>query len=297
MTEQKTIAVLLRLASDPRPPVRLSTEGARIRSRGVRQIPNPADLTALEEALALAAPLKATVTVFGFGDRRLDDLLRLGLSLGATRAVRLGGEGVERGDAAANARLLARALLIIDPILFISGDRMVDRGDDPAPALAAALRGLPLVSRVVAASLKADAMELLRKSDRGGRQRVRSPLPCALLVAEEAREVSYPPLEAVMASLETKVELWGLPELGLPEHAIGKGGAYLQAGRFVTPRPDPIRTTTPDAALPTFERIVSLLSGGLAPREGKIHQGSTDDAVNGLMRLFASAGLIPQETP
>ena len=296
MTEQKTIAVLLRLASDPRPPARLSTEGARIRSRGIRQIPNPADLTALEEALALAAPLKATVTVFGFGDRRVDDLLRLGLSLGAARAIRLGGEGLERGDAAANAKLLARALQIINPTVFLTGDRLVDRGDDAAPALAAALRNLPAVSRVLTTVCKADSVEVLRKSDRGGRQRVRSPLPCALLVAGEAREVSYPPLEAVMASLEAKVEVWGLPELGLPEHAIGKAGSYLEAGRFITPRPDPIRVSTPDATLPAFERIISLLSGGIAARSGKMHHGSTIDAVDGLMKVFASAGLLPEGT-
>ena len=296
MTEQKTIAVLLRLASDPRPPARLSTEGARIRSRGIRQIPNPADLTALEEALAMAAPLKATVTVFGIGDKRVDDLLRLGLSLGATRAVRLGGEGVDRGDVAANAKLLARALLIIGPAIFLTGDQLADRGDDAAPALAAALRNLPAVSRVLATLCKADSVEVLRKSDRGGRQRVRSPLPCALLVAGEAREVSYPPLEAVMASLEAKVEVWGLPELGLPEHAIGKAGSYLEAGRFIIPRPDPIRVATPDATLPAFERIISLLSGGIAARGGKMHLGSANDAVNGLMKVFASAGLLPEAT-
>jgi len=296
MTEQKTIAVLLRLANDPRPPARIATEGARIRSRGIRQIPNPADLTALEEALALAAPLKATVVVFGYGDWRMDDLLRLGLSLGATRAVRLGGEGMEWGDATANARLLERTLQILDPVLFVTGDRMVDRGDAPAVAMATARRSIPTVNRVLTSTLKTDGLEVLRKADRGGRQRVRTPLPCALLVAGEAREVSYPPLESVMASLETKIEFWGLPELGLSEHAIGKAGSYLEAGRFVTPRPDPIRVVTPDATLPAFERIISLLSGGIAAREGKMHLGSADDAVTGLMRVFASAGLLPEAT-
>jgi electron transfer flavoprotein beta subunit len=294
MTEQNTIAVLLRLASDPRPPARLSTEGARIRGRGIRHIPNPADLSALEEALALAKTLKATVTVFGFGDKRVNDLLRVGLSLGATRAVRLGGEGVERGDAAANAKLLSRALQIINPAIFLTGDRMVDRGDDPAPSLAAALRDLPTINRVLDVTCKSETLEVLRKSDRGGRQRVKTPLPCALLVAGEAREVSYPPLEAVMASLDAKVEVWGLPELGLPEHTIGKAGSYLEAGRFLTPRPDPIRVVTPDATLPAFERIISLLSGGIAAREGKMHHGSADDAVNGLIRVFTSAGLLPE---
>ena len=298
MTEtQTTIAVLLRLVNDPRPPARVSTEGARIRTRGIRQIPNPSDLTALEEALVLAGPLKATVTVFGYGDRRTDDLLRLGLSMGATRAVRLGGEGLEWGDNAANARLLERTLLILNPVIFVAGDRMLDRGDAPAVAMASARRDIPVVNRVLSADLKGDTLEVLRKADRGGRQRVRTPLPCTLLVAEEAREVGYPSLDSVMASLESQVEVWGIPDLGLPEHAIGKAGSYLEAGRFITPRPDPVRVTTPDAALPVFERIISLLSGGIAAREGKIHSGSTDDTVDGLMQVFAAAGLLPGSAP
>jgi electron transfer flavoprotein beta subunit len=203
---------------------------------------------------------------------------------------------MEWGDATANARLLERTLQILDPVLFVTGDRMVDRGDAPAVAMATTRRSIPTVNRVLTSTLKTDGLEVLRKADRGGRQRVRTPLPCALLVAGEAREVSYPPLESVMASLETKIEFWGLPELGLSEHAIGKAGSYLEAGRFVTPRPDPIRVATPDANLPTFERIISLLSGGIAAREGKMHLGSADDAVTGLMRVFASAGLLPEAT-
>jgi electron transfer flavoprotein beta subunit len=99
-----------------------------------------------------------------------------------------------------------------------------------------------------------------------------------------------------MASLEARIEVWGLPELGLPEHAIGKAGSYLEAAGFTIPRPDPIRVVTPDANLPTFERIISLLSGGIAARAGKMHHGSTHDTVNGLMTVFTSAGLLPEGT-
>ena len=120
---------------------------------------------------------------------------------------------------------------------------MVDRGDDPAPALAAALRDLPTVRpdprRVHQGRLAGGPPQSRPRGTAAGQD---SPLPCALLVAGDAREVSYPPLEAVMASLEGDGRRsWGLPELGLPEHAIGKAGSYLEAGRFVTPpaRPDP----------------------------------------------------------
>ena len=42
------ILVLLREVSDPRPPARVITRGAGISDRGLRRIPNPADLVALE---------------------------------------------------------------------------------------------------------------------------------------------------------------------------------------------------------------------------------------------------------
>ena len=47
------ILVLLREVSDPRPPANVMTRGAGISERGLRRVPNPADLAALEEALCL----------------------------------------------------------------------------------------------------------------------------------------------------------------------------------------------------------------------------------------------------
>ncbi len=287
------ILVLLREVSDPRPPARVITRGAAISERGLRRLPNPADLTALEEALCLKDKLGATVTALAIGPSRLDDILRLAFSMGADRAIRFWDHGLEGGDAVADARVLARILAILSPALFFTGNRLADRGDDPAPALAAAAGALPCIGSAVSLTLKKEGVEALRKSDRGARQVVAAPFPCAVLF-EEGRTPRYPSVEAVTWSLSAPVATWDLTNLGLPFWEIGATGAYLTTAEFGVPRPDPVRIVTPDAQLPAFERILSLLSGGIKAREGKTHDLPADETADGIWRILSEEGLVPE---
>lgn len=295
-TNNLNILVLLRETSDPRPPARVITRGAGISDRGLRRLPNPGDLSALEEALQLKEKLGATVTVLAIGPKRLDDTLRLAASAGADRLIRLWDHGVESGDAVADARLLGRALQILSPTLFFTGNRLLDRGDDPVPALASAGLSLTCVNSVVSFSIKIDGIEILRKGDRGGRQEVFAPCPCTLLF-EEGTPLRYPSVEDITASLGASVEIWGLPQLGLPFWEVGATGSYLASAEFGVPRPDPVRVVTPDATLPAFERIISLLSGGIKAREGKLHQLPADATADSIWQILEEEGLAPKASP
>jgi electron transfer flavoprotein beta subunit len=286
------ILVLLREVSDPRPPARVITRGAAIDDRGVRRIPNPADLSALEEALILKERLGATVTALVMGPARLDDTLRLAVAMGADRAIRFWDHGLEGGDAAADTRILTRFLTILAPKLVFTGNRLIDSGDDPVPAMAAAAAGTPAVSAVLSLTLKGGTVEAQRKSDRGGRQVVNAPLPCTVLF-EGMQEPRYPSLEAVTRSLGASIEEWELADLGLPFWEVGGSGALLVQAEFGVPRPDPVRVVTPDATLPAYERILSLLSGGIKAREGRMHFVPADDAAERLWRIFGEEGLVP----
>lgn len=285
------ILVLIRETADPRPPARVITRGAGISDRGLRLVPNPADLSALEEALVLKDALGATVTALAIGHEHLDDTLRLAFSMGADRGVRIHDHGLEGGDAVTDARILARIVSILSPDMVFTGNRMADRGDDPVPALAAASAGIPSVSATVSLSVKRDGIEALRKVDRGARQIVTAPFPCFVLF-EESRQPRYPSVDAVTAALQGKVEEWDLSDLGIPFWEVGAVGASLALAEFGSPRPDPVRVVTPDAELPAFERILSLLSGGIKAREGKLHNGTPHDAAEGLWRVFREEGLV-----
>ncbi len=269
MTNNKLdILVLLRETADPRPPAKVTTRGAGISERGLRRVPNPADLAALEEALCLKDRTGAAVTVLAVGPERLDDTLRLAFAMGADRGIRFWDHGLEGGDAVADARVLARIIEILTPTLVFTGNRLIDRGDDPAPALAAAAAGRPCIGAAVSLALTEGGVEVLRKSDRGARQTVAAPFPCTVLF-EEGTTPRYPAIGAITASLAASVEVWELSHLGLPFWQIGAVGAYLETAEFGVPRPDPVRVATPDATLPAFERILSLLSGGIKASGGK----------------------------
>ncbi|MDD2850529.1 MAG: electron transfer flavoprotein subunit beta [Desulfuromonadaceae bacterium] len=291
-----TILVLLRETNDPRPPARVTARGAAISERGLRRMPNPADLAALEEALCLKDSLGAEVTVLAVGPGRLDDTLRLAFSMGADRAIRFWDHGMEGGDAVTDARVLARIVTILAPSFLFTGNRLVDRGDDPVPAVAAVATAMPCISAAVSILPGNNCVEVQRKSDRGARQVVGATLPCAVLF-EEVRTPRYPSIDAITASLSANIEKWDLSHLGLPFWEIGSAGAYLAADDFGVPRPDPTRVVTPDPSLPAFERILSLLSGGIKARSGKLNQLSADDTTNALLDIFREEGLIAGGAP
>jgi len=289
------ILVLLRESTDPRPPARVTTRGAGISERGLRRIPNPADLAALEEALCLKDTLGANVTVLAIGPDRLDDTIRLAFSMGADRGIRFCEHGLEGGDAVADARVLARIVTILSPALVFSGNRMADRGDDPVPALAAAATGMPCITASVSLVPKKERVEVQRKSDRGARQIVGATMPCTILF-EEVRTPRYPSVDAITAALSASIEIWNLASIGLPFWEIGAAGAYLAVADYGVPRPDPVRVVTPDPSLPAFERILSLLSGGIKTRTGKINHLSADDTASALVRIFREEGLTAEGT-
>jgi electron transfer flavoprotein beta subunit len=289
------ILVLLRETNDPRPPARVTARGATISLRGLRRMPNPADLSALEEALCLKDSLGARVTVLAIGPGHHDDTLRLAYSLGADHAIRCWDHGMEGGDAVADARALARIVTILAPNLIFTGNGLIDRGDDPVPALAAAAAGMPCIGSAVSFFVKKGRVEVQRKSDRGARQTVAAQLPCTILF-EEVRTPRYPSVDALTQSLAAPIERWNLTHLGLPFWEIGASGARLAAADFGVPRPDPTRLVTPDPSLPAFERILSLLSGGIKARSGKVNQLPVDDTATALVRIFREEGLLAGET-
>lgn len=286
------ILVLLRECCDPRPPVKTVTRGAGINQRGLRRLANPADLSALEEALHLKDTLSASVTALTIGPKRQDDLLRLACSLGADRCIRVWDHDLGENDVIADARVLAAIVRVIAPTLVFTGNRLLDRGDDPAPAVAAALQEMPCLTSVTELKPTQHALEATRKVDRGGQQKVSAPYPC-LIQFEAVAVPRYPDITAVAAAVKAPLILWDLSHLGLPARLIGAVGSYLPLAEYGVPRPDPVRVVTPDATLPTFERILSLLSGGIKAREGKQHTGPAEVMADGIWKILVEEGIAP----
>ncbi|MBI5069926.1 MAG: electron transfer flavoprotein subunit beta [Deltaproteobacteria bacterium] len=288
------VLVLLRETRDPRPPVRLLASGAALRSTGLRRVVNPADLAALEVAVARPG---AVVTALAVGGEELDDALRLGLSMGAARAIRIWDEALRDGDAVAEARVLRRTLEILRPTLFLTGSSLLDRGDDASAALAGAGLGMACARQVVSLALERGRALAIRRAEKGWREEVELRLPCTVLVDAGAAEPRYPDLPSVLGALAAPVAVWGLAELGLPAWELGFDGAALRPVGLAAPRSDPLRVETPDPSQPAHERVRSLFSGGIRPRQGRVHLGSAGQAVERILAIFAEEGLLPGGGP
>ena len=104
-------------------------------------IPNPADMTALEEALSLRDQVGGTVTVATMGVPVCDSILRQAIACGADEAVLLTDSAFAGSDTAATSRIIAKTVeLLGDFDLIFCGRRSTDgETGQVGPELAARL--------------------------------------------------------------------------------------------------------------------------------------------------------------
>jgi len=286
------IIVLLREVCDPRPPAGIAQGGMLICERGLRRIVNPSDLESLECALELQDRGMACVTTVAVGPKRMEDTLRMSLAMGAKRAIRIWDHTFEVENVLSDASLYAQLLKILHPSCAFTGTRLLDRGDEPSLSLAAARLGMCYCPAVVDLDAGGETLAVVKKADRGGREKLSVSIPCVLLFEAGLRIPRYTGLDSILASLEAQVETWGLPELGLPPGNMADDAAVLRVVSYGFPRPAPLRVLTPAADLPAFDRILALLSGGIQLREGKMHMGNAEETAEGLFAIFRREGLF-----
>lgn len=290
--DELNIVVLLRACRDPRPAACVKDGGHAIKERDVRTMLNPWDLGALEKALQLKDKHGGRLTVLAIGSKRVEEYLRTGLSMGGDRAVRISDRLLGGYDDSGLSCVLGRVFDLLSPDLICTGNILADRGFDALFPLAAARSDIACVQNVLSATVQDDGVNALKTTDHGARQRVLTPLPVALTFTgvEEAR---YPGTDALVQAVNATVEVWGLPELGLSHMNAINAGTVTMPASYGTPRPDPVRVVTPDPNLPTFDRILSLLSGGVTARQGQVHHICADKTADALMALFSKVGLLP----
>ncbi len=269
VADTKNIMVLLRSVRDPKVPAAPSSSGFGIRERGARHIMNPADRSALVFVLDAARENGAKITVVSYETSCSEDVLREALAMGVDRAVLLQGFNQDSTDTMVEGKILARLVQLLGCGLVCTGTRLTDRGAAMAPAVAASLLEWCCVHSVVGAEIGSKTVSVMKKSDRGGRQEVTAPLPTFLLF-EEVAESIYPGVEQLLGSRDAELETWTLSDIGM---SLLHGSAFTSYTRLVgtsISRPRPVAVTTPDPGLPAFERILSLLEGGIKTREGKL---------------------------
>ncbi len=248
------------------------------------------------KSLALALDLKARdsqieITLVSIGPERVARYLRDGLALGADKAVRIWGGGLEAPSPYHKARLLAGAVATLGADLVFTGDRSLDTGNGQVGPLTAAWLGWPGAGGIVSLELENEpnAVNLVKDIGRGKREKIRCGLPAVIAVKGEAK-LPYASLDRLIDSKQAEVKLLTPPDLGISPESLQAGPATVNGVLF--PRPAVIKAPRLDSSLPAFDRILQLLQGGISRRKGLMLQGSREELAEQLFKLLKDEGVI-----
>lgn len=286
--------------ADVRVPPVLDPRSGRVRQDWLVSEVDPASAGAIALALRVKLLVGAgEVTVVHLGEGSADPWLRSLLARGVDRVVRVWDEEVAGARAAGKALIAAAAAEVLGFDLVLAGTKGVVNGAGQFGRRLAFHLSLPCVTQAVSVfpGEGIGHLEIERALEGGFRERVAAKLPLALTVTPEAGESdetgSGPvPARKLLAAAGAPLPVWTLADLGVPRARIQEadGGLEYREPRPVRPRFWPL--AAPDPALPAFERILKLLEGRVARREGRVVGGSPGEIAEEIFRVLLAEGWL-----
>jgi electron transfer flavoprotein beta subunit len=238
--------------------VRMNPETRTLDRSKARNEINPADMHALEMALALRDRAGGTVALLSMGPPMFVPYLRLGLAMGADAAYLLSDRAFGGADTLATSYTLAKGLERIAAEgggwdLVLCGEESSDGATAQVPAGIAEWLGVPQAT--YAAAVMPDTPDALRvrREIKGGAEVLRVPLPAVLSVAAGANAPRfYDPSRRAWAEAQ-EVVVWDAAALAADTAMIGAPGsattvASVESAGHVERRHQVIRGTPEEAA-------------------------------------------------
>ena len=158
------------------------------------------DRAALESALALSGPEDEVVAIALGKSRRQDRALKLALSLGCGRAIRIYDQNLDQLDAAGVATVLAASARHVGFDVIVCGDRSQDWATGAVGPMMAEILGLPALSGVRETSRTAEGLQA--RIRHGGRELRFQVQPPALLTVRSAHVPEAARKPATAATIE-----------------------------------------------------------------------------------------------
>lgn len=208
------------------------TTGTMIRE-GLDITMNPLDAHALELAISLKERIGGAVTVLSMGPMSTIDVLRDAIALGADRAILLSDSALAGSDTWATSLALARAIrnLRIDFDLLLCGEKSTDGETGQVGVELATLLNLPVltyVSEIVEVSTNSLTV---KRSVEDAYEIWRVPLPSCLCVLKSVAEPRLPTLNGKKRAMTSKIEIYGINDVGLKPEEVGLRGSPTRVVR------------------------------------------------------------------
>ena len=262
---------------------------------GIPRRLNPDDISALNLALEIKSQDtngNVEITAVSIGPDRVENYLRAALALGVDKAVRIWGEDFRGLSPWRKSRLLSAFVSMSGADLVFTGASSLDTGNTQVGPMVAARLALPCVTGVVNLEIDTESgvPRFTRDVGRGEREVVACSLPVVVTIKGDGRGLPYASLDRLIESRQREIELLSLTDLNMNQAEFNRESTRMTA--LMAPRPRPRRVTTPESSLPTFDRILKLLEGGISNRQSKMLEGSPEELADQLFELLIDEGVI-----
>ena len=188
-------------------------------------IPNPADMTALEEALVLREETGAEVTVLTMGVPGCESILRQTIACGADRAVLLTDRAFAGADTAATSRTIAAAISHLGGFDLIFCGRKSTDGEtgQVGPELATRL-GIGCVTGCIGFMLTEEGAECRCITDTGT-ARYQGRLPMVVCFCNGINSPRLQSLSGLFRAKRAEIPVLDRVKLGLAAESCGQKGS------------------------------------------------------------------------
>lgn len=211
------IIVLIKQVPATESLIEIAGDGVSIKTDAVKWVMNPYDEFAVEEAIRIKEKQGGVVTLISAGSAsgpKAQETLRVGLAMGADKAVFINDPAVAGCDGLGVAKLLTAAIKDLSYDLVIAGQRAVD--DDAY-----------LVGQAVAENLKIPSVNLVVKEEisegnirchrtvEGGTVVVDASLPALITTQRGLNEPRYTSLPGIMKAKKKPIDVKTVADLGI----------------------------------------------------------------------------------
>jgi electron transfer flavoprotein beta subunit len=217
----------------PRPEeVRVDLENKTLERSGVRSVINPADLNALETALALRDRHGGRVSVLSMGPPSFVPYLRVAIAVGADEAILLSDRAFGGADTLATSYTLAQGIRSTGGAdLVICGDESSDGGTSQVPQGIAEWLGCSQATYVDRLEVPQPGTIRARRVLEDGTETLELPLPAVVSVLGGANEVRFIDYDRWAMAQQAQVRVIDSATLGGEPTSIGlKGSPTVVAG-------------------------------------------------------------------
>lgn len=197
------IVVCVSQTPDTTTKIKVGESGRAIDPAGVKFILNPYDEFAVEEGLRLKEAHGGEVTLLCVGGDSAKENIRLGLAMGADKALLLKNES--KSDSWTVATQLSDALKEMNPDIVLLGRQSIDYDSAQMGPTLGELLGMSSISFVTELTVSGDNVRAVRDIE-GGKETVESTMPCVITAQKGLNEPRYPKLPDIMKAKKKPIE-------------------------------------------------------------------------------------------